>query len=278
MSVEQNKAVTRRTLEDVMNKGNVSLIPELFAANYVHRVPGGREIKGHDGWKQMVLSARTAFPDLRYTIDELVGEGDTVVCRGTSTGTHKGDYGGIAPTGKRITSNVIFINRFEGGKVAETWAPNGLSIYQQLGVIPLVLKQTEEKNKAAIRRIVDEVWNKRNLAALPEVQESDFVMHAAPQDTKGLEAVRATMMATFKGFPDLVMKLDDIVAEGDRVAWRFTLTGTHKGEYMGLAPTGKRIKVQANLISRCSNGKEAESWAFTDMHTIYQQLGVKAPA
>jgi predicted ester cyclase len=135
-----------------------------------------------------------------------------------------------------------------------------------------------EQNKAAIRRIVDEVWNKRNLAVLPEVQEHDFIMHAAPQDTKGLEGVRATMSATFKGFPDLVMKLDDIVAEGDRVAWRFTITGTHKGEYMGLAPTGKRIKLSGILISRCSNGKEAESWMFSDLHTIYQQLGVKPPA
>jgi hypothetical protein len=71
MSVEQNKTVTRRTLEDVINKGNLALMPELFAASYVHRGAAGMEIKGHDGWKQVVTSGRNAFPDAVYSIVDL---------------------------------------------------------------------------------------------------------------------------------------------------------------------------------------------------------------
>jgi predicted ester cyclase len=137
MSVEENKAVTRLTLEQVINRGNVGLIPELFSPTYVHCSASGLEIKGHDGWEQSVLRGLAAFPDMFYTIDDLVAEGDKVVCRFTATGTHKGEYMGISPTGKRITVNGVFINRFEEGKVVETWAmSNPMLLFQQLGVVP----------------------------------------------------------------------------------------------------------------------------------------------
>jgi len=120
-----------------MNEGNVTLIPKLFAPDYVHRSAGGEEIRGHDGWKRAVETVRAAFPDVRYAVEELVSEGDRVVCRHSMTGTHQGEYLEIAPTGTRITSGGLFINRFKGGKIKETWgASNMLWFFQRLGVTP----------------------------------------------------------------------------------------------------------------------------------------------
>ncbi len=99
MSVEENKAKQRRVWEEIFNKGDLSVVPELFAPNYVYHGPVGMEYKGPEGFKQIVTMFRTAFPDMRVTTEDMVAEGDMVVSRWTGRGTHKGDYMGIAPTG-----------------------------------------------------------------------------------------------------------------------------------------------------------------------------------
>ncbi len=137
MSVEQNKEVTRKTIDEVWNKGAVDLIPELFNSDYIARGVAGPDIKGHDGWRQVVLNYRKAFPDVHDTIDELIAEGDKVVCRHTMTGTHTGEYPGLAPTGKKTKTTTIFVNYFKNGKIAETWSiSNPIVFYSQLGMAP----------------------------------------------------------------------------------------------------------------------------------------------
>ena len=134
MSVEQNKNNIRRHVEEVWNKGKLDVIPELISPNYRNR-SGQNEFKGPEGFKQMVTSARTAFPDLHFTIDEMVGEGDTLAVRYTYTGTFKGEYMGIAPTGKKATMTVAIFHRFEKGKqVGAQSFSDMLSFYQQWGI------------------------------------------------------------------------------------------------------------------------------------------------
>jgi predicted ester cyclase len=86
---------------------------------------------------QFITANRAAFPDLRLTIEDQIAEGDKVVTRFTARGTHRGKLPGIAPTGKQVTTTAIIINRYTGGKIAESWI-NGdiLGLLQQLGVIP----------------------------------------------------------------------------------------------------------------------------------------------
>ena len=137
MSVEEtNKAGQRRVWEEIFNKGNLAIIPELIATNWVEHTPLG-DIKGPDGFKQGPTTFRTAFPDLHITIDDMFAEGDRVVSRVTMTGTFKGEYMGIAPTGKKFTVGAILITQWAGGKEVEAWAAyDMLSFYRQLGVSP----------------------------------------------------------------------------------------------------------------------------------------------
>jgi predicted ester cyclase len=137
MSTEENKALCRRITEEIWNKKNLALVDELIDSNWVTHGTGGMEFKGREGFKQYVTTTITAFPDFHLTIDDMVAEGDKVAMRLTARGTHKGDFMGIAPTGKQITVTGILISRVAGGKAVEGFPVNDqLSMMQQLGVIP----------------------------------------------------------------------------------------------------------------------------------------------
>ena len=137
MSIEENKAVQRRIAEEIFNEGNLAAADELIASNYVYRLPGRPDIHGPEGFKQMVTMYRTAFPDLQVTIEDMIAEGDKVVHRLTMRGTHKGDFMGVAPTGKQVTLSALTVSRFEGGKEVEASSfMDTLAMYQQMGVAP----------------------------------------------------------------------------------------------------------------------------------------------
>jgi predicted ester cyclase len=137
MSTEQNKATIRRAYEEVLNKGNVAILNELMAPNYVSHGPGGLDVKGPEGFGQYVTMMRTAFPDIRVTLENMVAEGDYVAHRFTLTGTHRGDWLSIPPTGKRVTVTGNVLSRFAAGKEVEAWEElDMLSFMQQLGAIP----------------------------------------------------------------------------------------------------------------------------------------------
>ena len=135
MSTKENKALARSSFEEIMNNVNLAVINEVFSPNYVLHAPAG-PVHGPEGFKQFVLMYRNAFPDARYTIEEIIVEGDTVVTSWTATGTHLGELMGIPPTGKRGTVTGISIGRYEGGKLVEEWLNfDALGMLQQLGVI-----------------------------------------------------------------------------------------------------------------------------------------------
>lgn len=137
MSTEENKALSRRVIEEGFVKGNMAIVEQVFAANHVnHDAPPGLP-GGPEGIKQFVSIYRTAFPDLQVVIDNQVAEGDKVATRWTSQGTNKGSLLGMPPTGKRATITGITIDRHAGGKIVETWNTfDQVGMMQQLGVIP----------------------------------------------------------------------------------------------------------------------------------------------
>jgi steroid delta-isomerase-like uncharacterized protein len=137
MSIEENKALMRRFYEEI-SKGNLTVVDELIADNLVDHSPfAPGQVPGRQGTLELFTMIRTAFPDLRITAEDMVAEGDKVVCRGTFSGTHKGEFMGIAPTGKQISVGVIEIMRIVGGKMVEHWnVVDNLGMMQQLGVVP----------------------------------------------------------------------------------------------------------------------------------------------
>ena len=138
MSVEENKALARRLYEEVWNQGNLDAATEVLAPTYVVHDPGtpGRP-NGIEGEQQTASLYRTAFPDLHFTLEDVLAEGDEVAVRFTASGTQRGVLMGLAPTGKHATVTGISIFHVADGKITEHWVIfDALGLLQQLGAIP----------------------------------------------------------------------------------------------------------------------------------------------
>jgi serine phosphatase RsbU (regulator of sigma subunit)/predicted ester cyclase len=127
VSAQENEALVRRYFEEVWAKGNVAAVDEFMAANYVeHTVPPGSR-PGRDTLKQYVAMYHNAFPDWRSTLHDILAQGDRVVYRWSTSGTHLGEWAGIPPTGLHMTTRGITIHRIAGGRCVESWASVDIS-------------------------------------------------------------------------------------------------------------------------------------------------------
>jgi steroid delta-isomerase-like uncharacterized protein len=139
MSTEENEAIVRRIIGEFLNEGNLALADELSTKDFVNHSPGSGITPDREGLKRYLSNLRTAFPDMVTTIDDMIAEGDKVVVRVTSSGTHMGDLAGIPPTGRQVRVPAISIIRFADGKAVERWnITDELSLLQQLGILPSV--------------------------------------------------------------------------------------------------------------------------------------------
>jgi steroid delta-isomerase-like uncharacterized protein len=129
MSTEENKTIIKRFIDEVLNKKNVDAVGDFMADDMVDHNPPPGDKPGLDGMKDMMRMFFNAFPDLEVRVEDLIAEGDKVVMRATTTGTHQGDFMGIPATGKKISYGEIHVLRMADGKMAEHWgnprAPNG---------------------------------------------------------------------------------------------------------------------------------------------------------
>ena len=132
-----------------------------------------------------------------------------------------------------------------------------------------------EENKAIVQRMTEEIFNKKNVDALGDFMAEDMVDHnPPPTDKPGLEGVKDMFRMFLSAFPDLSIQVDDVIAEGDKVVMRATTTGTHQGDFMGIAATGKKISYGEIHIVRIAGGKMVEHWGIEDQMGMMQQLGV----
>jgi steroid delta-isomerase-like uncharacterized protein len=137
MSVEENKAIFRRYVEEVGNNGNLDLADEIFDRYRAHQPDDSVLERGPEDVRRFIGEFRTAFPDVHTDIEDMIAEGDKVVTRWRMRGTHEGEFRGIAPTGREMEITGIGIFRFSGGKVVESWDNfDQLGMLQQLGAVP----------------------------------------------------------------------------------------------------------------------------------------------
>ena len=135
-----------------------------------------------------------------------------------------------------------------------------------------------EGNKTRVRQIYEAI-SKGDLMALDHLLTADFVDHNPdPGQAPGLEGVKQGFTMFRTAFPDFQITLEDMIAEGDKVATRVTGHGTHKGEFQGIPPTGKQVTVTGIDIIRCAGGKCVERWGAFDNLGMMQQLGVVPPS
>jgi steroid delta-isomerase-like uncharacterized protein len=132
-----------------------------------------------------------------------------------------------------------------------------------------------ERNKAVVRRFIEEVQNRKDWAAYDELNAPDFVNLSAPPGVPtDREGGKMFLTAFANAFPDTQIAVDDMIAEGDRVVTKKTMTGTHIGEFNGIPPTGKRVAIQYVDILRLRDGQIIEHWLSMDQLSFMQQLGV----
>ncbi len=136
MSVEENKEIVRRVIEEATNRKNFAVFDELISPSFVdHEAgpgPGGSESE-----KKLLSTVAEAFPDWRWDVEDMMAEGDKVITRYVARGTHRGEFMGAPPTGKEVIVTGINIVRLEGGKIVESWGNSDqLGMLRQIGVIP----------------------------------------------------------------------------------------------------------------------------------------------
>ena len=132
-----------------------------------------------------------------------------------------------------------------------------------------------EENKAIALRHFEEAYE--NLDVIDEIYDKNTIGHLSSQEVKGSEGMKKYILANKNAFPDVKFIIEDQIAEGDKVVGRVTFRGTHKGEFMGISPTGKEITVESIEINRISDGKFVEHWEVFDQLGMMQQLGIVSP-
>jgi steroid delta-isomerase-like uncharacterized protein len=129
--------------------------------------------------------------------------------------------------------------------------------------------------KNIVRRSFEDHFNRRNAAAVDELYAREVVMRTPDGVVTGRDGVNTLMQTYASAFPDFVLTIDDTVAEGDRVAVRYSFTGTHQGTIAGIPPTGKRVTVGGNIgIYRVVDGRVAEANVSWDRYLLLEQLGL----
>lgn len=164
--------------------------------------------------------------------------------------------------------NVLIILAFA---LAACDAPN--SAEMSTDSAQLEAQSQAEQNKAIGRQIF-KLLNERKLDEAFALYAEDYIYHGpGGTELRGRQAIRDLWGIFFVGFPDLQTTVDDMIVEGDKLAVRWRIEGTHTGEFMGIAPTNRRIEIGLNEIFRIENGQSAEAWDQYDMYGLMQQIG-----
>ena len=137
MSVEENKAVVRRFVDEVVNAGRMDVLDEVISPDFVDHSPDPGQAPGREGLRGALVLLRRAFPDFHSSHQRMVAEGDMVAYQEVSHATHRGEFHGIAATGRSVEIGEMHFVRLADGKIAEHWAQyDTFGMMRQLGVLP----------------------------------------------------------------------------------------------------------------------------------------------
>ena len=266
-----------------INNDDFDLLAEVLAEDFVDEAASGNEAidmglpQGIEGAKAAHLMLRSGFPDLTFTLDDLLVEGDRLVMVATGRGTNTGPFFGIPATGKEVSWTGMRVLRIANGKFVSGVAEfDQVGILQQMGIVPSLAPPVDlEANKAVIRRLYEEE-NKGNVDVIDELMAPDVIIHgdALVPLQKGTAGIKEQVKAVQGVFEDLTVTIDDLVAEGDKVAARLRWKGRHVKDYMGIPASGREISWSAIAVNRLEGGRVAERWFVASTFSLLQQLGL----
>ena len=268
---EENKKTCRRLLEEAWNQGLLKAVDETVSSSCrLHDAAFPSLALGAENYKRHIQMCREAFPDLAFSIDDVITERDEVVIHWTARGTHRGKFLGADPTNRSAIVSGTTIHRLKNGKILEMWADWNLqSLLDQLG---LGMTQSEA-NKALARRFLEEVWNRKKPEMISHFVAEDLVRYTPDGTQRGLQGLRDDYHTYVSAFPDAHIQVDDAMCDGDRVALRCTVTGTQRGKLGDHPASGKPIRLPLLTTLRIANGKVVEQHSVWDRLEMMQQIG-----
>jgi predicted ester cyclase len=268
------KSLYRSFVEEVINKANYDLIPEIFSEDYLdHNAPPGAPTGGFDAIRAVPMMFRGAFPNVHFEIEDMVSQGDWVATRVSGRATHLGrPFMGIEPTGLRASWSSMGFFRVANGRIVEHHGQPDLgSLHQQL--TREIKLGTLDHNRFIVSRYVY-ATNIGDLDRFDEYVAPTFVDHnALPGQKPGIEGLKDAYRMFSEAFSDLWYTFEDLVAEDDRVVGRGVIQGKHTGPFMGVPPTNKLVHWTGTRIFRVVNGKITDGWIDLDMYGMLMQLG-----
>lgn len=264
-SLEHNKAIISDWIDRVFNEKDMTAIKELKELSYLDWTPfpTQRPDLPISGLIESLPVFLNSLPDFHFKADELIAEGDLVVCLGSWNATYKNDYMGVAATGNQIGGTRIDIFRVSGEKMVEHWGCGGeLGFLGVMGALKNGAPAVKD-NKTIAREFVEQVFNHRNLGAIEELVDD----YAADYTNQSLAA-----FFVLTAFPDFNLQVEQVLAEGDNVTVLSSFSGTHRGAFLNIAPTGKQVSGTRTDTFRIVDGKIVESWQDWDRAGLAAQL------
>jgi steroid delta-isomerase-like uncharacterized protein len=297
----ENLAIVRSFFEEGVNGADLSVFDRVAAPDVVYHGATVADESGLDTLKRIYGEALTGFPGIQYTLLTSVADGDAVALRYRVEGVHAGDFRGLAPTGNTITWNHSTFAHVDCGRISEMWAEiDQLDRLRSLGILaaegpaarmaggasrpaatPIMpaesascAPQSPEETIAVVDRVRAEVYNTGNFDVMPEIFAEGYLHGSANgPDAIGIAEGARRIGGFVTALPDLEWTFDEVIAEGDRVAARWTTRGTHDGDLLGFAPTGKPVEFTGISFFTVGCGKVVEFQTEMDAGGLLEQVG-----
>jgi predicted ester cyclase len=265
--MQHNKHIVQRWIDEVFNAGNLTSVDELKVSSYLDWTPLPSPYQEVDlpvsGIKDALPEWLSGLPDFEFSADRMTAEDDFVVCLGHWRAHHQGVYKGLAPTDQLIGGTRIDIFRVAGDKMVEHWGCGN-----ELGFLQLIGTLEHEQAEAigpgdVVRQFVERVLGERDVSAIAQLLDAQAVDH-------GGSAIG--LLGLLHSFPDLEVSVDEVAVTGDVVEVSTTVSGTHGATYMGVAATGRRVRVSRRDRYVVREGRIVECRRLSDDAAIAEQM------
>jgi steroid delta-isomerase-like uncharacterized protein len=290
MPTEANKDVVRRYFYEVFNEANIATLEEICAPDFQFTLSTHPEpFRGVEGYKDLVNMLVGAFPDVHFAVEDMSAEGETVLTRWTARGTHTGKpfptvIGDVPAIGNSFSIEGMTWHRIVNGKIAEVLAnEDSVGLIQQIGrnilptqAAPTALKATSSKvNKQIVSRYFNEVMSQGKLEVIDEIIAPNFAFRipTLPDPIRGRDGMKQFVTVLRTAFPDIQFTVERQIFEGNKIASRYSMSATHKGEFLGVPPTGKKVTDIGNDLFHLAGGQIVNIWVSEDALGLLQQLG-----
>lgn len=268
----QYETTLHRWFEEVWNQGREDVMEEMFPPEGIAHGLGEAPVRGAAEYLPFYRAFKESLPDINVTIEEYIEDGERIAAHCRVRAVHSGKGLGFGPTNQALDFEFMAFATIRDGKIME--ARNILDfekMYKQMGVFAL----RNVDNEMMFRAWFDEVWNRKNAAAIDEMLDADAVHHGlGPDPVCGIEEFKGFFKSFSSTFPDITVEIHEVFSIGERLAARYTAHATHTGDGLGVEPTNKKISFSGGGTCIIRDGKFIEVWNQIDFLSIYQQLGL----